>query len=45
MRLNRGWSYHSQVGAAPARQTVLAHLAARYPHSSPQYVGGADRRR
>ena len=45
MALNRGWSYQAQVGTAPPRQTVLAHLAARYPHSSTKYVGGADRGR
>jgi 23S rRNA pseudouridine1911/1915/1917 synthase len=32
--LNRGWSYRAQVGTTPPLQTVLAHLAARYPHST-----------
>ncbi len=34
MALNRGWSYHAQVDATHAEPTVLAYLAARYPHSS-----------
>jgi len=32
--VNRGWSYHARVEATPAEPTVLAYLAARYPHSS-----------
>ena len=34
MALNRGWSYRAAVGAGDPPPTVLAYLAARYPHSS-----------